>query len=62
MTIFFEDGMKLTGTKNMLNDVALAFAVARTKLDEVGFNALRDECADRYKAIYNALEAVGYYK
>ena len=54
--------MKLTGTKNMLNDVALAFAVARTKLGEVGFNALRDDYADRYEAIYNALEAVGYYK
>lgn len=62
MTIFFEDGVKLTGSKDMLNDIALAFAVARTKSDEVGLEALRDQYADRYKTIYNALDAVGYYK
>ena len=62
MTVSFEDGMKLTGSKNMLNDVALAFAVARTKSDEVGLEALRDQYADRYETIYNALDTVGYYK
>lgn len=61
MTVELRYGQKVTASKATLNYLSSAIHHAARDYERDGFPALANEAHENSKAIYNALDATGFY-
>lgn len=61
MTVNIEELGKLVASKQILNDIAIAYGVSRDFYRRSGCNALADRCNKICGSIHDALEKSGYF-
>lgn len=61
MTVNVEELGKLVASKQILNDIAIAYGVSRNFYRSIGCNALADRCNKICGSINDALEKSGYF-
>ena len=61
MTANVEELGKITASKEILNDITIAYGASRDFYRRTGCNALADRCSKIYGSIHDALEKSGYF-
>ena len=61
MTVTIRDNQKITASKDTLNHLSLLINEAANSYKSRGRNALSEEAMEASEAIFDALEAIGYY-
>lgn len=61
MTVDVEGLGKITASKEILNEISIAFGVSRDFYLKVGCNALADKCNKVSGSVHRALNDSGYY-
>lgn len=61
MTVNIEELGKLDASKQILNDIAIAYSASRDFYRSTGCNALADRCNKICCSIYDVLDESGYY-
>ena len=61
MTVNIEELGKLVASKQILNDIAIAYGVSRDFYRRSGCNALADRCNKICGSIHDELEKSGYF-
>ena len=61
MTANVEELGKITASKEILNDIAIAYGASRDFYRRTGCNALVDRCSKICGSIHDALEKSGYF-
>lgn len=61
MTANVEELGKITASKEILNDITIAYGASRDFYRRTGCNALADRCSKICGSIHDALEKSGYF-
>lgn len=61
MTANVEELGKITASKEILNDIAIAYGASRDFYRRTGCNALADRCSKICGSIHDTLEKSGYF-
>lgn len=61
MTVMFENGEKVTASKDVLNELSLAYRYASERWEQKNLYVTAELYEQRAHTIYDALDETGYY-